>query len=298
MKLNIRRVFALLLSLTLALVFTGCAQSAQTPTSGSSSAATYSSASAGDAPAQGAEQTVILIGTSGSPSPYNWVETDGTVAGYEPAILKLVNEALPQYKFEWEVTDFGSIFTGVDTGRFQVGSNNLSRTEEREERYYFADVNHIYNSLVIVFKKGRTDIKGIEDIGGKTVTTSADGVAFQLFLEAYNEANPDNPALITYSDQDWLATFQNIDNGTQDFAVFERAILNNYEEEFGIELDFVPLDSKDTYGLLNLESYFLFPKTDDGAKLRDEFDDVLQKLKDDGTLSALSEEYFGFDQFA
>jgi polar amino acid transport system substrate-binding protein len=241
--------------------------------------------------------TAVLIGTSGAPAPYNWVNEDGTLDGYEPAVLAELGKLLPQYAFSHEITDFGSIFTGIDTGRYLMGSNNLSRTPEREERYYFADENHIYNSLVIAFKKGREDIKTVEDISGKSTVTGSDGVAFQLFLESYNDAHSDAPINITYSDQDWLVTFRNIDNGTQDFGVWERAVLQSYEDEFGIDLDFIALDSEDTYGLLNLESYFAFPKTDEGLKLRDDVSDALKTLKDNGKLIELSEEYFGFNMF-
>jgi polar amino acid transport system substrate-binding protein len=244
-----------------------------------------------------AETTRILIGTDASPAPYNWVNEDGTLGGYEPAVHRELAVLLPQYTFEYEVTDFGSIFTGLDTGRYQMGSNNLSRTPEREERYYFADEYHIYNTLVIAFKKGREDIKTVEDISGKSTVSKSNGVIFQLFLESYNEAHKDAPVNITYSDQDWLATFQNIDNGTQDFGVWERAVLESYEDEFGIDLDFITIEAEDGYGLLNLESYFAFPKTEAGEKLKNDISGALKTLKDNGRLAELSEEFFGFNMF-
>jgi polar amino acid transport system substrate-binding protein len=289
--------------ITLALIFAMILAAAACSSGGSDSASEPADGAdaAGAADAAADEETVettkVLIGTSGAPAPYNWVNEDGGLDGYEPAVIAEIAKLLPQYAFDFEITDFGSIFTGIDTGRYQMGSNNLSRTPEREERYFFADEHHIYNTLVVAFKKGREDIKGVEDLSGKSTVTNSDGVAFQLFLESYNEAHADAPINITYSDQDWLATFRNIDNGTQDFGVWERAVLQSYEDEFGIDLDFIALDSEDTYGLLNLESYFAFPKTDAGEKLRDDVTGAITALKENGRLVELSEEYFGFNMF-
>jgi polar amino acid transport system substrate-binding protein len=290
---SLRIVTILALFLALAPALAACSSGGND----SASVPETDAAGAGDAEAETGEATPVLIGTSGSPAPYNWVNEDGSLDGYEPAVIAAIGELLPQYAFDFEITDFASIFTGIDTGRYGMGSNNLSRTPEREERYLFADENHIYNTLVVAFKKGREDIKSAEDLSGKSTVTASDGVAFQLFLESYNEAHKDAPINITYSDQDWLATFRNIDNGTQDFGVWERAVLQSYEDEFGIDLDFITLDSEDTYGLLNLESYFAFPKTEAGEKLRDDVSGAIRTLKDSGRLIALSEEYFGFNMF-
>ncbi|MDR2770865.1 MAG: transporter substrate-binding domain-containing protein [Clostridiales Family XIII bacterium] len=298
MKLNLKQLRILaILALILAFVPAMAACGPSGNDSASESAESADAAETDSAEDGTVEKTSVLIGTSGSPAPYNWVNEDGSLDGYEPAVIAELGNLLPQYAFEFEITDFGSIFTGIDTGRYQMGSNNLSRTPEREERYFFADENHIYNTLVVAFKKGREDIQSAADLSGKSTVTGSDGVAFQLFLESYNEAHKDAPINITYSDQDWLATFRNIDNGTQDFGVWERAVLQSYEDEFGIDLDFIALDSEDTYGLLNLESYFAFPKTEAGEQLRNDISGAVKTLKDSGKLVELSEEYFGFNMF-
>ena len=103
---------------------------------------------------------------------------------------------------------------------------------------------------------------------------------------------------ITFASLDKLAVFQEIQEGAIDFSIGELAITNYYLENFGLELDSVILDEDDTYGLLDLNSYFIYPKTEAGEALRTAVDGALRELKDDGTISALSVEYFGFDMFA
>ena len=242
--------------------------------------------------------TQVLIGTHGSPAPYGWVEADGSLGGYDQAVAKAIDEVLPQYEFSFEIGDFPAIFSGLDNGRYLMGANNFSKTPEREEKYYFADESYIYNTMAIVFAKGRTDIQGPDDLGGKTAVTDNSGVTFQLYLEAYNEAHPDDPVDIQYADTDMLTNLTNVANGEIDFHVCEVAILNYYIKEFGLDLDYVVLQPKDAYGLLDLESYQIFPKTEEGAALRDAVNGALKELKENGTIAALSEEYFGFDMYA
>jgi hypothetical protein len=53
-----------------------------------------------------------------------------------------------------------------------------------------------------IFSPNTTIISGINKLGGKTDIATPDGAFPQLFVEEYNEAHPDNPIKITYSDED------------------------------------------------------------------------------------------------
>lgn len=242
--------------------------------------------------------TEVLVGTAAVPAPYGWIEADGSVGGYEQAVIKAVDEKLEDYTFSIEVTDFPSIFTGIDSGRYLLGANNISYTEAREEKYLYSQENELYNTIAVTFRKGRTDIQGAADLGGKKTVNEGEGNAFQLFLEKYNEEHPDNPVDITFASLDKLAVFQEIQEGALDFSIGELAITNYYLENFDLELESVILSEDDTYGLLDLNSYFIYPRTEAGEALRAAVDGALRELKDDGTISALSVEYFGFDMFA
>jgi polar amino acid transport system substrate-binding protein len=194
-----------------------------------------------------------------------------------------------------ELTEFPSIFTGLDSGRYQIGVNNISWRKEREEKYLFAQHHYIYNSTGIVVRKGRPDIKGIADLGGKTFVTEAGGLFSQLFAESYNEANPNNPIKITYSDEDALKTFQDIAAGRVDFILAEIAIVEIRRKEFGIDVDFITLPKEEEEKIQNPKSYFVFPRTPEGEKIRADVDEAFGKLIANGKLSELAVKYFGVD---
>jgi polar amino acid transport system substrate-binding protein len=239
--------------------------------------------------------TQVVIGTAGLPVPYGWVNPDGNPDGYDSAVVKAVGELLPQYKFTIEVTEFPSIFAGLDSGRYLIGVNNISWRKDREEKYLFAKHHYIYNNTGIVVKKGRADIKGIADLGGKSNLATADGAFPQLFVEEYNEAHPDNPIKVTYSDEDSLKTYQRIADGSLDFILSEEVSVVLRKKEFGIDVDFISLPKAEQEKIQNPKSYFVFPRTAQGEKIRAEVDGALEKLIANGKLKALSIKYFGSD---
>jgi polar amino acid transport system substrate-binding protein len=237
----------------------------------------------------------ITIGTAGGPAPYGWVNADGSLDGYDSAVIAAVAELLPQYQFTVEKTEFASIFAGLDSGRYQIGVNNISWRKEREAKYLYAKNHYIYNNTGIVVRKGRTDIKEVSDLGGKTNLASPGGAFPQLFVEEYNEAHPENPIKITYSDEDALKTYQRILDGSLDFIVSEEVIVVLREKEFGVDVDFISLPKEEQEKIQNPKSYFIFPRTDEGEKIRADVDGALERLIANGKVKELSIKYVGSD---
>ena len=64
------------------------------------------------------EVTRVLIGQDPSPAPIGWIDENGNVDGYDRAVMLLVDELLPDYESEYEITDFASPFSGMDSGRY------------------------------------------------------------------------------------------------------------------------------------------------------------------------------------
>ncbi len=241
--------------------------------------------------------TRVLLGQDPSPAPVGWINADGTVDGYDRAVINAVDELLPEYEFEVEVTDFPSLFTGIDSGRYAAIVDNLTWKQERADRYLYSSEYYLWTTTVIAYQKGRTDIASLEDLGGKSTVTRADGAFIQLFCESYNEAHPDNPINITYSDQDLLVTYQQIVEGQVDFLAQELGALRNYEEQFGIDLDYLLPTKEEQEQMQNPAGYWIFPKTEEGEKLQQAVDGAFRTLKENGTLAELAEKYYGFNVF-
>lgn len=237
----------------------------------------------------------ILVGTDGSTRPYTYYDENNQLTGYDIAVVKAIDELLPQYEIDFEVTEFQSIFAGIDSGRYQVGANNISKNPEREEKYLFGRQYYLYNHAVIGVKPGRTDITKLSDLAGKRTPVNPVGTFLQSFLEKYNEDHPDGKIDFFYSEQDYLKTYQEIMDGTVDFMLNEEIVLNAFIDEYNIDMDVIALSDEETNQVMNPEGYFIFPNTEEGQQIRDAFDKALLELIDNGTLSEISKEFLGRD---
>lgn len=243
------------------------------------------------------EVTTISVVTSGSPSPYITVDEDNNYTGYDIEVLKAVFEQLPQYELEFITSEFDAMFSGLTSGNYQIAVNNFSYTEERAESYYYS---YPYDTIQYVFIQRSDDepLESLQDAAdrGYTIESNASGNVTAA-IEEWNEANPDSQIDIIYSESDINVWFEHVEDGTSDFRIDDQPIFYSYLDEYGFDLQGTLLSDEDETRIATaLDSYFLFPMTDEGYALREEVNEVLKELQADGTLLELSEEYLGVDQ--
>ena len=103
---------ASILAVTLAagVLATGCGSSSE-------SASKDSSSDSG--------KTVIKAATGANAKPYVYVGDDDKPAGYDVDVLNAVFDKLPDYELEYEVTDFGSVLSGLNSGKLSDRSQQL-----------------------------------------------------------------------------------------------------------------------------------------------------------------------------
>ena len=270
---------ASILAVTLAagVLATGCGSS-------SGSASKDSSSDSG--------KTVIKAATGANAKPYVYVGDDDKPAGYDVDVLNAVFDKLPDYELEYEVTDFGSVLSGLNSGNYQIGVNNFSYNEERGASYLYS---YPYDKISYVFvtKKGGKEIKSFEDAAGLSFEGGT-GISVSNAVEAWNEKNPDKKIDITYTDADTAITLQHIEDGTTDLAIIDVAMYNAYQKEYNYDVVANQISDEDAKAIAdNSYAYYIFPK--DQEELRDKVDEQLKELKKDGTLTELSQKYFGQD---
>ena len=270
---------ASILAVTLAagVLATGCGSS-------SGSASKDSSSDSG--------KTVIKAATGANAKPYVYVGDDDKPAGYDVDVLNAVFDKLPDYELEYEVTDFGSVLSGLNSGNYQIGVNNFSYNEDRGASYLYS---YPYDKISYVFvtKKGGKEIKSFEDAAGLSFEGGT-GISVSNAIEAWNEKNPDKKIDITYTDADTAITLQHIEDGTTDLAIIDVAMYNAYQKEYNYDVVANQISDEDAKAIAdNSYAYYIFPK--DQEELRDKVDEQLKELKKDGTLSKLSQKYFGQD---
>ncbi len=269
---NVKKITALALTLVMAAGLTAC---------GSAQAANNDS---GD---------VRKISVALAPGfyPITYADDNGEAAGYDVEVIKAIDELLPQYEFTFDIVEKETMNVGVETGTYQVGINSMFKTPEREEIYLFPETNMGYTAVGAISREGEDKIhsfKNIHDRGLKLHPTNASGTIANVIAD-WNEANPDSTLDIEIvSTVDNNEALNAVRSGEYDAYIHLLPVINLWGEELisGLQIS-DPLDVVPTYPIINK----------DEEQLTKDINEALKKLKDDGTLSKISNDTFGYDVF-
>lgn len=282
----------------------GCSSNSQKPAETTTAKASEESkkeetssaaAQSGSETTAATEPVTIYAATGGSPKPFTFVDSSNQLTGHNIELIKAVFDRLPQYKLEIEVTDFPSIFAGLDSDRYQIGVNNFAKNEKRKEKYLFTDPIFA-NEYVAVFAKGNKKAESIntwEDLSGlKTISQS--GINITTALENYNTANPQKAINIEYSEEDLVLQIQDVEAGKYDFVLMDKPMFEYYEKEFNFNVTGVSISSDVAKDLME-EPYSYLIVSKGNEKLVEDLNQALKEVIEDGTSKEINLKWFGSD---
>ena len=237
----------------------------------------------------------VVAATSGAPTPdiYN---DNGKLYGYEIEVLEEVFSRLPQYELEWEITEFTSIFTGIDAGYYQIGVNQFGYTTERAEKYLFSDLISIAPFAIIV-RDDNDEINSIYDLPGHSTEVSVTSFHTTAY-ENYNEDHPDSQIDLIYVD-DVSQTPLHVSDGIVDFEFYSKTTLLSQIESLGLtNFKIIDVTYEDQLnflfnGVMTSPDgcYFLLAKGEE--QLLADINAAFEEAVLDGTVQALGEKYHG-----
>ena len=151
----------------------------------------------------------------------------------------------------------------------------------------------VKNPNVIVVRKD-SDIKSLKDIAGKKAVTEV-GNSGATILEEFNKKNSDDQIDISYTKEDITSQLQSIEKGTYDARIVSKISAETLIKNNGFkDLKIVQLTSEETNNL-DVNSYYLIEKTDQGKKIQSLINKRLKELRKSGDWKSLSEKFFGED---
>ncbi|MDI6022372.1 ABC transporter substrate-binding protein [Leucobacter sp. UT-8R-CII-1-4] len=172
------------------------------------------------------EKNTISVVTDPSQAPYEFVDDDDNIVGINPDLAAEVAAVLG-VKLEWARADFGGLITGVTTKRYDMMSEAMWDTEQRQEQIDFVD-NLVSANNIVVAEGNPEGIKDLPDLCGKDVSTLEGSMMVELFEEYQPKCggNPINVLIApTTADQLlWLSTGRAV-----------ATIANPIVTEFGLE---------------------------------------------------------------
>lgn len=235
------------------------------------------------------EVTTIKVGTMGTYHPFSYEDEEGNLTGYDLEVLRLVEEVDPTLKFEFIAGPWDSLFVGLDSDKFQLIANQITATEERQEKYTLTENQYFTSVSQLIVSADNDEVSSIEDIEGRKIGLTI-GDAHTFTVEDWNDANGNIlDDAIVYYEQDITPILQDIVSGRIDATVNdpivaqEKAAVQDLEVKVvGDRLEAVP-------------TYFIAKQDEKGKEIIERIDAALSTLIEEGRLSELSIEYFGED---
>lgn len=238
----------------------------------------------------------IKVAYSQSGKPASWTNEEGDAVGYEVEVLKLVEEKLSDYEFEFIGTTDDDLLIGVEQGKYQAGIKNAFFTDERAAKYVYPKEFIGLSSIGIVLKEENKAVKNLEDFAKEDMTLApiAANNAQYAVIEEFNEANPDNKVNLKAGDAFTIDIVQwvnekRVDGGIMIEGSFNEKVLveDAPYEKFKNDVVYKEFSVIKTWPLFNKK------ETD----LADAYDIAIEELKEEGKLSELINEFYGRDLF-
>lgn len=232
----------------------------------------------------------------------NWPMTgdeDGNPTGYDIEVLRLVDEKLADYEFEYVGTSYDDAYIGIEAGNYHAALTNAFWTEERAEKYLIPEENLGATVLVLAVRKENSEIKNLEDVSksGLELAPILAGNGMYYVVKSYNEEHADAQIEIkTTDDSTFVAgSVEEMVAGKYDAIIwtkpqFEATVL----AEDGDLHSYLEEISYSEFDLAN--TYPMFSKTV-GEEFIQDFDTALKEVKDSGKASELSLQFFDYDLF-
>ncbi len=261
-----------------AVSLTGCSASGTGSDRTNSDETSGTSVAADDSLAAVQESGTLTVGTEGTYRPFTYHEDgSGTLTGYDVEVIEAVAAELG-VDVTFEETQWDAIFAGLEAGRFDVIANQVSITPERTAAYTFS-TPYTYSSGVIVVKSDNTSITSFESLSGKSAAQS-------LTSNFYTLAEQSGAKIEAV--EGWAQSVALVQQGRVDATINDNLTYLDYKKQTGAEgLKIAATTDEQS------ETAFAFAKG--STTLADAVSKALDKLRAEGTLAEISDNYFGED---
>ncbi|SDN46669.1 amino acid ABC transporter substrate-binding protein, PAAT family [Psychrobacillus sp. OK028] len=245
---------------------------------------------------EGGDVRKVKVAYDMASKPISWLDDKGNATGYDVEVMKLVDELLPEYEFEYVGTTSDDLLIGVEQGKFQVGVKNAFWTEERTEKFIYPKEFLGLSSAGLVLKKENEHIKSLEDFAsaGFSLAPIAANNAQYTVIDEYNKANPDNPVKLDAGDAFTVDVVQWVNEGRVDGGViiegpFQKQVLDEAGPYYNLKDEVVYNE------FAVIKTWPLFNKKE--QEFADAYDKAIKKLQEDKKTNELSNEFYGRDLF-
>lgn len=225
------------------------------------------------------ERGTIVVGLEGDWAPWSYVGEDDELTGYD---VEVANAIADKLGVELQIVpgEWDGLFAGMDAGRYDLVINGVEVTEDRAEKYDFADP-YAYIRTALIVRGDNDDIHTFEDLKGKKTANSIASTYMNL-AESYGAT--------CYGVATLDETLTMVLQGRVDATLNAIVSYTDYMSQH-------PDSNLKVVATTEDASNVAIPmrKGDDTATLREAVNQAIAELREEGTLSELSIRFFGED---
>lgn len=221
----------------------------------------------------------IVVAMEGTWAPWTYVNEDGDLVGYDVEVAEAIAEKLG-VEASFVTGEWDGLLGGLDAGRYDIMVNGVNVTPDRAEKYDFS-TPYAYDRMAVIVKGDNDSITRMEDLEGKK-TANTISSTYAATARSYG-------AEVTGVD-DLAATFELLYSGRIDATLNAEVTYYDYMAQHPeADLKIACLASAADSVAIPMR------KGEETRALREAIDKAIGELGSDGTLSQLSQKYFGTD---
>ncbi len=247
-------------------------------------------------PGDGEQVRTVKVAYDQASKPISYIDDNGNPTGYDVEVMKLVDELLPDYQFEYVGTTSDDLLIGVEQGKYQVGVKNAFFTQERTEKFIFPKEFLGLSSAGLVLRKEDEGVKTLADFAkkGYSLAPIAANNAQYTIIDEYNTANPDNKVQLQAGDAFTVDVVQWVNEGRVDGGVmiegpFKQQVLAKDGPYYNLKDEVVYNE------FAVIKTWPLFNKKE--QEFADAYDKAIAQIKEQKKPNELSTKFYGRDLF-
>lgn len=225
------------------------------------------------------ETGVLKVATSGTLFPASYHDSESNeLTGYD---VEMAKELAKRLDLEIEFTEmaFDGMLSSINSGQVDFAINDITVTDERKEKFGFTDPYKHSVGAAIVRKSDLSGIDSLEDLKGK----KAAGEATTTYMEVARSYGAEEVIYDNATNDQYL---RDVSTGRTD------VILNDYYTQSLAVSYYSDLDIMVHPTIRYNPSSASIILKKENEDMRDAFNKALKEMKDDGTLTNLSKQFY------
>ncbi|MBQ6065369.1 MAG: amino acid ABC transporter substrate-binding protein [Clostridia bacterium] len=222
---------------------------------------------------------VITIAMEGTWAPWTFHDETDALVGYDVEVGQKIAEKLG-VEAQFIEGEWDGLLAGLEAGRYDIMINGVDVTPEREQKYDFS-TPYAYNRTAVIVRGDDDAIQTMEDLNGKHTANT--------ISSTYAEVAEKYGATVTGVD-DLNQTMELLISGRIDATLNAEVTFYDYLKAHpDANVKIAAIDPDETSVAVPMR------KGEETANLLAAVNEALAEMRADGTLTALSEKYFGTD---